>query len=161
MTVDANLGLAISLIILAPLAFIDGVVIHLVRERLHRRPEARLEHALHTGRAVLFPFILVLFFGQVAPAAGLALVIVDEGLQIADMAVERRSRAYAGGLGSGEYVLHGIAIGLHATAFAFALLAGPPSALVDTLILVLLPGVVLGAIMHVVLLIPVRQKAMA
>jgi hypothetical protein len=161
MSIDANTALAVSLIAIAPLAFVDGILVHLVREKLHRRPETRLEHAIHTARALLFPPILVLFFGQIAPAAGLALVIVDLGFEIADMAVERRSRAYSGGLRTSEYLLHGAAITLHGTAFAFAMVAGPPSAAVNTVIILLLPGTVLGAILHVVLLFPLPRRATA
>jgi hypothetical protein len=159
MTVDASAAVVACLVAFAGLSFVDGVVVHLWRERLHRRADSRVEHALHTARAVAFPPILVLFFAGVAPAAGLALLAVDQVLELADMAVERRSRAYSGGLRSSEYVLHGALITLRGAGVAFALVAGAPSAGVLTLVDLLLPGSILAAILHLVLMIPVRRSA--
>lgn len=159
MTVDPNHAVVALLVLFVALSFVDGIVVHLWRERLHRRPESRLEHALHSARAVLFPPILVLFFGGVAPAAGLVLLAVDQGFEIADMAVERRSRAYSGGLRSSEYILHGTLITLRGAGVAFALAAGQPSAMVVTLVNLMLPGAVLAAILHLVLMIPTRRGA--
>jgi hypothetical protein len=34
----------------AALSFVDGTYIHLIRLRLHARPDSWLEHLLHTGR---------------------------------------------------------------------------------------------------------------
>ena len=161
MMVDPNTAVVAILIVFAALSFVDGIVVHLCRERLHRRADSRLEHALHTARAVLFAPILVLFFGGAAPAWGLALLVVDQGLEIADMAVERRSRAFSGGLRSSEYVLHGALITLRGAGVAFALAAGAPSAAVVTAVDLLLPGAVLAAILHVVLMLPVRRGAAA
>jgi hypothetical protein len=161
MTVDPNTAVAALLVVFAALSFVDGIVIHLWRERLHRRPDSRLEHALHTARAALFPPILVLFFGGAAPALGLVLIAVDQGFEIADMAVERRSRAYSGGLRSSEYILHGALITLRGAGIAFALAAGVPSPAVVTLVDLLLPGAVLAAILHVVLMLPVRRGVTA
>jgi hypothetical protein len=161
MSLDPSTAVVVCLVAFAGLSFVDGIVVHLWRERLHRRPGSRLEHGLHTARAVLFPLILVLFFGHAAPALGLAFLVVDQGVEIADMAVERRSRAYSGGLRSSEYVLHGVLISLRGAGVAFALVAGQPSAAVGTLVDLLLPGTVLAAILHLVLMIPVRRGAPA
>jgi hypothetical protein len=160
-TVDASTAVIACLVVFAGLSFVDGIVVHLWRERLHRRADSRVEHALHTARAVAFPPILVLFFGGVAPIAGLVLLAVDQVLEIADMAVERRSRAYSGGLRSSEYILHGALITLRGAGVAFALVAGAPSADVLTLVDLLLPGTILAAILHLVLMIPIRRRATA
>lgn len=157
MSLDPNVAVIACLAGLAAIAFVDGIVVHLVRERLHRRPETRLEHAIHTGRAVVFPPILLLFFGGAAPALGVAFLAVDQVLELADMAIERRSRAYSGGLRSSEYLLHGTALTLRGAAIAFSLAAGAPSAAVVGFVELLLPGAVLGAILHVVLMVPVRR----
>lgn len=159
MSLDPDHAVVALLVIFSALSFVDGIVVHLWRERLHRRPGSRLEHALHSARAVLFPPILVLFFGGVGPVAGLVLIAIDQGVEIADMAVERRSRAFSGGLRSSEYVLHGVLITLRSAGIAFALAAGPPSAMVLSLVDLLLPGTILAAILHLVLMIPIRRGA--
>ncbi len=159
MSLDPHHAVVALLVIFATLSFVDGIVVHLWRERLHRRPESRLEHALHSARAVLFPPILILFFGGAAPLAGLVLIAIDQGVEIADMAVERRSRAFSGGLRSSEYVLHGTLITLRSAGIAFALVAGPPSAMVVGLVNLMLPGTILAAILHLVLMIPFRRAA--
>jgi hypothetical protein len=158
MTFDPNHAVVGCLIAFAVLSFLDGIVVHLWRERLHLRPESRVEHLLHTARAVLFAPILFLFFGGAAPVLGLALIAVDQGVEIADMAIERRSRAFSGGLRSSEYVLHGALITLRATGIAFALAASQPSAAVHSLVNLLLPGAIVGAILHVVLMIPAPRR---
>jgi hypothetical protein len=157
MTVDANAAVIACLGALVAIALVDGVLIHLVRERLHRRPETRVEHLIHTGRALAFPAILVLFFGGVAPALGIAFLVIDQLLEIADMAIERRSRAYSCGLRTSEYLIHGAALTLRGAAIAFAFVAGTPSAAVVSFVEMLLPGAILGGILHVVLIIPFRR----
>ena len=127
MSFDPSAAVIACLAALAALALVDGVFVHLVRERLHRRPETRLEHLVHTGRAAVFPPILVLFFAGVAPAAGIAFLVIDQALEIWDMAIERRSRAYSGGLRTSEYLLHGTALTIRGAGIAFALAAGTPS----------------------------------
>lgn len=161
MSLDPNTAVIVCLAGLGALAFVDGILVHLVREKLHRRPETRVEHLIHTGRAAVFPPILLCFFGGASPALGLALLAVDQVLELADMAIERRSRAYSGGLRTSEYLLHGMALSLRGSAIAFSLAAGAPSAAVATFIDIVLPGTVLGAILHVVLLVPVRRGATA
>jgi hypothetical protein len=161
MSFDPNAAVIACLAALAALAFVDGVLVHLVRERLHRRAETRLEHLVHTGRAAVFPPILVLFFAGAAPSLGVAFLVIDQALEIADMAIERRSRAYSGGLRTSEYLLHGTALTVRGAAIAFSLAAGTPSAAVVAFVDLLLPGAILGAILHVVLLFPVRRGVTA
>jgi hypothetical protein len=161
MTLDPNLAVIACLVGLGALAFVDGIYVHLFREQLHVRPETRLEHVIHTGRAAVFPPILLFFFGGTAPALGVAFLAIDQALEIADMAIERRSRAYSGGLRTSEYLLHGTALTLRGAAIAFSLAAGAPSATVVSFVHLLLPGTLLGAILHVVLLFPFRRGATA
>ncbi len=161
MTLDLHHAVIACLAALGALAFVDGIVVHLFREQLHARPETRLEHLIHTGRAAVFPPILILFFGGAWLALGVALLAVDQLLEIADMAIERRSRAYSGGLRTSEYLLHGTALTVRGAAIAFSLAAGAPSATVVGFVNLLLPGTILGAILHVVLLFPIRRGATA
>jgi hypothetical protein len=158
MTARLDVAVIACLAALAALALVDGIFVHLVRERLHRRPDTRLEHLIHTGRAAVFPPILLLFFAGRAPALGIAFLAVDQILEVADMAIERRSRAYSGGLRTSEYLLHGTALTVRGAAIAFAIAAGTPSPNVVGFVELLVPGAILGAILHVVLLlVPPRR----
>jgi hypothetical protein len=161
MSLDPSAAVIACLLALTGLALVDGVYVHLIREKLHRRAETRLEHLVHTGRAALFAPILVTFFGGASIALGIALLVADQVLETVDMAIERRSRAYSGGLRSSEYLLHGTALTIRGAGIAFAVTAGAPSAALLTTIDLLLPGAVFGAILHVVLLIPFRRGAVA
>jgi hypothetical protein len=161
MSLDPDTAVIACLTALGALAFVDGILVHLFREQLHRRAETRFEHLIHTGRAAVFPPILLLFFAGHAPALGIALLAVDQALEVWDMAIERRSRAYSGGLRTSEYLLHGTALTIRGAAVAFAFAAGAPSATVVSFVNLLLPGTVLGAILHVVLLFPNRRRVTA
>jgi hypothetical protein len=167
---------AVSLALFALLSFVDGVLFHLVRDRLHARPASRLEHLAHTGRAVLFAPIALTVFGNAGGPAlwfGAAALAIDQIFEIADMALERRSRRELGGLGTGEYVVHGLLVTLRAVAVVAAFALREPAAWaldpapVDlgplaTVGSFLVPGAVAVAIAHVVLaaaprLLPVRR----
>jgi hypothetical protein len=161
MRFDPDSAVIACLALLATLAFVDGVLVHLVRERLHQRPETRLEHLIHTGRAIVFPPILVLFFGGAHVGLGVMFLVVDQLLEIADMAIERRSRAYSGGLKTSEYLLHGTALTLRGAAIAFSLASSTPSPAVVWFVELLLPGAIAGATLHLVLMIPFRRRATA
>jgi hypothetical protein len=150
MTLDASFAATASLLVFVALSFVDGILVHLWRERLHLRAGSRGEHALHTARAVLFPFILVMFFASPS-LVGVLLLAADQAIEIADMAVERASRAYSGGLRSTEYVLHGTLITLRSAAVAFTFASDQPVA--AGLVSLLLPGAALAAILHVILLV--------
>lgn len=116
----------------AVLSMIDGVYLHLWRYRLWARADSRAEHWLHTGRAVLFaPIVLLVFATPTAGAAlwaGVALLVVDQVLEVLDVLEERRSRETIGGLGSGEYLVHAILVTLRAGAVALALASRPAAA---------------------------------
>jgi hypothetical protein len=173
---DLALVGAVSLALFAVLSFVDGVLFHLVRDRLHARPASRLEHLAHTGRAVLFaPIALTIFsnVGGLAAWLGVLALVLDQVFEIADMLLERSSRRALGGLGTGEYVVHGTLVTLRAIAIvaAFALRSPAswslapapvdlgPLAAVGSL---LAPGAIAIAVVHVVLaawprLFPVRN----
>src|SRR5687768_4361899 len=87
----------------AGLGLVDALYLHLWRYTLHMREESRFEHLVHTGRSVVFvPIIALLFTGEFAGAwlwAAVGLVVVDQGLELADALSEHRSRRSLGGLG--------------------------------------------------------------
>lgn len=157
---DAELAAALCLVVLSALGFWDGIVVHLFRERLPFRDGSRLEHGIHTLRAVLYPLILIAFFmSRSSLVAGLLLIGLDQIAEVWDMAIERQSRSYSGGLRSSEYVLHGAMISLRAAGIAFALSArsSAPTFLAPLSVAgvakILLPGAVLVAMLHVALLL--------
>lgn len=155
MSLDPSLAAAAALGAFALLSFLDGVVLHLVVERLPMRPDAALEHLLHTGRALLFPAILLAFFAARGPVAlGWTLLAIDQLLEAWDMAVERKSRSHTGGLPSREYMLHGLLITLRTAAVAFAAMihrGTDDTHALDALVSILVPGAILVAMAHVVL----------
>jgi hypothetical protein len=144
-------------------AAIDGVYFHFRRFRLWAHAETRLEHALHTTRAVLAPPMIALLYAAGDPAlVGAAVLVVLDGFAaLADVAVERRSRERFGGLPHGEYLTHLAATAFHVAAIALAFAArlsadaavAPPGAeLARHLVIVMVAGSSLGAIHHVLLL---------
>jgi hypothetical protein len=149
------------------LSLVDGLYIHLWRLRLHARPDSYREHLWHTARAILFaPAVLLVF---AAPTAGLALwigvaiVALDEIVEMLDVLAERASRASLGGLSSAEYGVHVVLITLRAAAVALALASRPAEAwslgasgvtgrypdLIATLVQQLVPGAIAAAGLHV------------
>ncbi len=160
---------AATLLLLAftALSFVDGVYLHLWRYRLWARAGSRYEHWLHTGRAVLFaPLVLLLFASPTAGlalGAGLAVLAVDQALEILDILEERRSRADLGGLSSGEYLVHALLVTLRAAAVALALAARPAAAwtldaplvlgayppTIELVVRQLVPGALVVAALHV------------
>lgn len=151
MSLDPGWAATICLLAFAVLSLHDAIVVHLWRERLPLRPASRVEHRIHTLRAWCFAPILLVFFAGHGPAAlACILLAIDQALEIADMAVERRSRAHTAGLPTPEYVVHGLIVTARAAAIAFAAIAGPAAPLVATAEL-LAPGAVLVAVVHEVL----------
>ncbi|HEX7151111.1 MAG TPA: hypothetical protein VF618_06450 [Thermoanaerobaculia bacterium] len=153
------------------LSFLDGVYLHLWRFRLQERPESRYEHLTHTWRAVLFIPILALLFlvdaGGWLLWTGIAFLLADLVVEIADARSERDSRSWQGGLTTGEYILHLVLTGVRVAGVTLALAAKPAAAwLLDAplrlstaptaLSLVaelMLPGAVLVAALHVLLVL--------
>ena len=157
----------ILLLIVAALAPVDGVYIHLIRLKLHARPESWHEHVWHTVRTGLFLPATYALFGVVSGGAllwtGIALAVIDQAVEIVDMASEKDSRASIGGLGSFEYILHGLLTLVRSAAIALSLAARPASAFSLTapnivaqldepygwLVRQLYPGAIVLALVHV------------
>lgn len=155
MNVDPVIAAAAALGAFAVLSFFDGIVLHFFVERLPLRPSSRLEHLLHTARAVLFPMILVAYFGGWGPIAlGFTLLAIDQMIEVWDMAIERRSRVHTVGLPSREYMLHGALTTLRAAAVVFAMMierGADETRALDGLVSMLVPGAIIAAVAHVVL----------
>jgi hypothetical protein len=135
---------SVLLIAFAVLATIDGIYIHLVRLRLHRRPQSWREHAWHTSRAVLFVPLLASVFSGAWLAVGIAALVVDQLVEVLDVVSERESRADLGGVGRGELAIHVAAIVVRAAAIVTAFYAPPVE-----VARLLLPGTVAVAALHV------------
>ena len=92
----------ILLSIYAAIAFVDGVLIHLVLLRLHAHEETRGEHLLHSLRAALYalglPVLFVFETGGVLLWAGAAVATIDFAIGFWDAWIERDARAKMGGL---------------------------------------------------------------
>lgn len=150
-------------------AAVDGVYFHLGRFRLWAHAETRLEHAVHTARAVLMPpAIAALFLPGSGWRIAAMLVALDTAAAALDVAVEWESRSVFGGLPRGEYATHLVATALHVAActlaFAAKLLpdagsspACPGCAVPIVLALVLVTS--LTAIQHIVLLARGRKPS--
>lgn len=155
MIVDPVLGAAVALAAFALLSLADGVVLHLLVERLPLRSASMLEHRLHTARALLFPAILATFFAGRGPASfAWTLLALDQIIEVWDMAIERTSRAHTRGLPSREYVVHGLLTTLRAAAVVFVAMIDRrvhDVSLLDGLVSLLLPGAVIAAAAHVAL----------
>lgn len=151
---DGSVVATAALAAFAALSFYDGVVVHLFVERLPLRPASRLEHRIHTGRALLFPALLASFFGGRSPWIGLVLLALDQVLEGWDQWIERESRAHTGGLRAGEAVVHGVLTTLRAVAIVSTALidrSRVSTASLDALVGLLIPGAVFLALAHVVL----------
>ena len=166
----------ILLLIFATLAPIDGLYIHLIRLKLHARSESWGEHLWHTVRTVLFlPATYALFAvvsGGALLWAGIALAVVDQAVEIVDMASEKDSRASIGGLSSFEYILHGVLTLLRSAAIALSLAARPASAFswsapnivahldepYGWLVRQLYPGAIVLALVHIWLAVRYRPR---
>jgi hypothetical protein len=125
----------------ALVAMIDGAYFHLYKYKLYARRESVVEHVTHTLRAATMAISAFLFFakniGGLLLWAGIALLVVDLGIETWDVLIERDSRASLGGLSSAEYLSHAHAILLYAASFALVLAAKPAGAFSSTAPLVL------------------------
>jgi hypothetical protein len=155
------------LLLYVVLSAVDGFYIHLWRLRLHARPQSWREHLWHTGRALLFaPLVATVFLAPTAGAllwTGVGLVVVDTLLELLDVRDERASRADLGGVGRGELALHVVLVVARVVAVALAFAARPSEAWaldapatigahpawVATVVSNLIPGAIVGALLHV------------
>ena len=127
---------AILLIGFSVLSLVDGLYFHLYKFRLHARPETRREHWAHTGRALLFiPTLLLVLAGTTSGWLlwlGVAAVMADVGVSIADVILERTARDFQDGLPAYEQKLHVVLSVLHVGAIAASLAARPAAASLGT-----------------------------
>lgn len=167
---------SLALLMFAALSALDGIYIHLIRLKLHAHAASWLEHLWHTGRALLFVPILLTLFAVVSGGAllwtGIALLVLDQTLELLDMTSEKRSRERLGGLSSFEYVVHVSLTTLRTAAVALSLAARPASAyalsspyVVGTLpapwaflVHQLVPGAIAVGVLHVWLAIRHRPQ---
>lgn len=109
----------------------DGIYFHLIKYQLHLHPESRLEHQVHTVRGFFLAMIGGLIFSvgsherqylSVAVAACVTLIVIDLGLEVIDIYIERQSRKSLGGISSSEMVLHVFASSFRMAALALLLI---------------------------------------
>lgn len=169
---------AISLLSYMILATYDGVYLHLWKYELFDRKESFFEHKTHTARAVLFPLIVWMLWlksSQLFFILGMLLVILDIIILSIDAYAEKDSRKFMGGLPKWEYIIHLFSNGFHFAiiAMAFGLKLGIAG---DNLVFInnatitsgskflyivsinAIPGAVLIAIIHVLLLIRAPRR---
>jgi hypothetical protein len=163
---------AVFLLIFAVLSLIDGVYLHLWKYGLQEREESRFEHWTHSLRSIIFIPVLALLFlvnsGGAALWLAVALLVLDLGVEAADVLSERASRRSLGGLSSGEYLLHVVITTVRVTSLALVLAAKPIGAWaltspwilpenypnwVGILAFNLIPGSVAVAALHVALIV--------
>jgi hypothetical protein len=165
---------AVLLMAFGTLSMVDGVYLHLIRYRLWARPESRREHLLHTARAFLFVPVVLFVLSDATGVLfllGMAALVIDQVIEIGDVLEENASRKEIGGLPRGEYALHAVLVTLRAAAVALALAlrpaaawslsahgsASPDLAWLGAASSQMLPGTILIALAHVVLLlVPAR-----
>jgi len=143
---------------------VDGLYFHLWKFRIYRRPEARLEHLAHAGRALLvIPTLWAAFFPSVPQRIPLILALIagDWAIAIWDVFLERKSRVWAGGMPHFEYFIHVAATAFHSSAEAVTvtawLVGGWPGGQPPFPVLVLLPMLALAigaSLAHFVLMHP-------
>jgi hypothetical protein len=161
----------ISVLLFGVIGIIDGFYYHLWKFKLHKHPETRFEHWIHTIRAATFLALLFLLFlkdlGGIYLLIILGVIILDIVVLIIDLVAEEDSRKNLGGLPHKEYIIHVIANALHYIAIALILVAKPsPSWDLDSPALIgrvfpeftqlvalnLIPGVALMVLFHIVLM---------
>lgn len=161
------------------LATVDGVYIHLIRLKLHTRPDSWLEHVWHSVGAVLavpgFYALFAVVSGGILLWFGIVLAALGQLVEWIDMASEKTSRASLGGLDSFEYILHAILTATRNVAFALSLAGRPASAFtlssrsviatIDgpyaTIVWMILGGAVALAFLHVLLAVRYRPSNLA
>ncbi len=123
---------AILLVLFTVLSMVDGVYLHLFKFKLHGRQQSRREHVIHGIRGLLLvPTLLFVLSGTTSGWVlwlGIAFVLADVIVTIADVREERGSRAFQGGLPTYELGLHIALTMFHLGAIAASLAARPAAA---------------------------------
>jgi len=169
----AFLVLSILLFCFALLAVFDGFFLHIFRYELHQQKESKTEHLMHTLRAAIFPLLLFFLFyidnNIICFYIGIFLVMLDLFILGADAYLEKDSRSFMGGLPRWEYILHLFVNGFHFASIAVFLVikfrindlgfeivsdfsSVENSKVFKLLVLNLLPGAVLMALLHILLI---------
>jgi len=98
------------LLALGALGATDVLLYHSIAHGIRHHADSRAELIIHSLRgptyAVLFLLVPNFALHGLWFWALMALFAIDLAISIADFAIERHSRAFFGGLPSGEYVLH-------------------------------------------------------
>ena len=134
---------AVFLGVFCVLGAFDGLYFHMIKFKLHLRPQSRTEHLIHTARAFFFVPIALLFFAFDTRGSllvfGLFLVLCDLALEVVDILIEKESRRSLGGISSTECAVHVFASSFRMAALAFvmstkpegAFVVGPTASIVD------------------------------
>jgi hypothetical protein len=162
-----HLAATLLLVVFVTLAAVDGIYVHLLRLRLHARPQSWLEHLWHTASAVLFlPAVAAIFLAPTGGAllfAGIGSFAAIHAVEVLDVKVERSSRADIGGLSRAELSVHVALVVVRTLAIALSLAARPVAAwsldapwivgshtmVVTALVAALIPGAIAAAAVHV------------
>lgn len=165
---------ATCLTLVVVLGFYDGFYLHLWKYELFNHKDSLYEHKTHTARAILFPIIIWLLFinnDTISFWIGVTAAIIDLIILGFDTYSEKDSRKFMGGLPRQEYLIHLIVNGFH-FASLFLLLSlkleitdsnlaiienineTSGSQLLHFIAVQAIPGSILFAIAHLLLLIP-------
>lgn len=133
-SVSSETLIRLSGVFFALFAFIgafDGIYFHLIKYKLHLSPSSRLEHQIHTLRAFLFIPIVYFLFAQNSVGLGLwvgiLFTVIDLGVEVVDILVEKESRKNLGGISSVESVVHVAATSCRVAAILLILLSKNPN----------------------------------
>lgn len=177
-----EVAITISIILLtlfALLGLYDGFYLHIFKYKLYKHPESRTEHVMHTIRGILFPAILYFLYLRsdctISFYIGISLVVLDIIVLGIDAYVEKDSRIFMGGLPRWEYMLHLFVNAFHFAAIAvflvikihfdksnitlrtdFISFSNYPAFL--WLVENLIPGGILMALLHFIVLFPGTEK---
>lgn len=100
----------VLMVVLGPIAAVDGIYYHIYKMRLYRRRSARFENLTHWYRAASYGFVLWMLL-HYSPAGGwfwlmAAVFAADFVDDVCDVLLEPNSRAPLGGLPRVEYLIH-------------------------------------------------------
>lgn len=122
----------VFLLLFALIGAFDGIYFHLIKYELHLHPASRLEHKIHTLRAFLFIPIVYFLFARNSTGlelwVGIFFTILDLGVEVVDVLIEKEARRMLGGISSMETLVHIGATSCRVLAVALILLSKTPEA---------------------------------
>lgn len=166
---------AIFLVLFMLLATYDGLYLHLWKYELFKREESVFEHKTHTLRAIFFPLIVWLLFinsDTFSFYVGISFILLDLIVLAIDAYSEKDSRQFMDGLPKWEYIIHLFSNGFHFAATALLLATrititeneislsmmantiSEGQELLDFISVNIIPGAILMALLHVLLIFP-------